>query len=63
MELPLREILLSYNEQSPLAEANTIPASWYVDRTHRRDWSGESSSAGPGRWWRGSTNCSGPDSS
>ena len=31
MELPLREILLSYNDQSPLTEAYTIPAAWYVD--------------------------------
>jgi choline monooxygenase len=31
MELSLREILLSYNDQSPLAEASTIPAAWYVD--------------------------------
>ena len=31
MELSLREILLSYNDQSPLAESYTIPAAWYVD--------------------------------
>src|SRR5450755_1441407 len=31
MELSLREVLLSYNDQSPLAEASTIPAAWYVD--------------------------------
>ena len=31
MELSLREILDSYNQQSPLAEAYTIPAAWYVD--------------------------------
>jgi len=31
MELSLREILLSYNDQSPLAEACTIPAAWYID--------------------------------
>jgi len=31
MELPLREILLSYNDQSPLAESYTLPAAWYVD--------------------------------
>jgi hypothetical protein len=31
MELPLRDILLSYNDQSPLAESYTIPAAWYVD--------------------------------
>ena len=31
MELPLRDILLSYNDQSPLAEAYTIPAAWYVN--------------------------------
>ena len=31
MELPLRDILLSYNDKSPLAEAHTIPAAWYVD--------------------------------
>jgi choline monooxygenase len=31
MELSLREILLFYNDQSPLAEASTIPAAWYVD--------------------------------
>jgi choline monooxygenase len=31
MELSLQQILQSYNEQSPLAEAFTIPASWYVD--------------------------------
>jgi choline monooxygenase len=31
MELPLREILLSYNDRSPLADACTIPAAWYVD--------------------------------
>jgi choline monooxygenase len=27
----LEQILSSYNEQSPLAEASTIPASWYID--------------------------------
>ena len=31
MELSLREILDSYNDQSPLAESYTIPAAWYVD--------------------------------
>jgi choline monooxygenase len=31
MELPLREVLYSYNDQSPLAEAHTIPAAWYVN--------------------------------
>ncbi len=31
MDLSLREILLSYNDQSPLAEAYTLPAAWYVD--------------------------------
>jgi len=31
MALPLHEILLSYNDESPLAEASTIPAAWYVD--------------------------------
>jgi len=31
MHLPLRDVLLSYNDQSPLAESYTIPALWYVD--------------------------------
>jgi phenylpropionate dioxygenase-like ring-hydroxylating dioxygenase large terminal subunit len=31
MELSLREILHSYNDQSPLQESSTIPSSWYVD--------------------------------
>lgn len=31
MESSLREILYSYNDQSPLEEAFTIPAAWYVD--------------------------------
>ncbi len=31
MERSLQEILQSYNEKSPLEEAYTIPASWYVD--------------------------------
>jgi choline monooxygenase len=31
MDLPLHEILHSYNDKSPLAEASTIPAAWYVD--------------------------------
>ena len=31
MHSPLHDILLSYNDQSPLEEAYTIPASWYVD--------------------------------
>ena len=31
MEPSLREILQSYNEQSPLEQAHTIPAAWYVD--------------------------------
>jgi choline monooxygenase len=32
MELSLREILFSYNDQSPLAESYTIPAAWYIDK-------------------------------
>src|SRR5271165_1560793 len=31
MQPSLHEILHSYNDQSPLEEAHTIPASWYVD--------------------------------
>ncbi len=31
MERSLQEILQSYNDRSPLEEAYTIPASWYVD--------------------------------
>jgi choline monooxygenase len=31
MQPTLQEILESYNDQSPLAESYTIPASWYVD--------------------------------
>ncbi|MGA9566163.1 MAG: aromatic ring-hydroxylating dioxygenase subunit alpha [Candidatus Korobacteraceae bacterium] len=31
MELSLRKLLHSYNDQSPLQEAFTIPATWYVD--------------------------------
>ena len=31
MERSLQEILQSYNDKSPLEEAYTIPASWYVD--------------------------------
>ena len=32
MSSSLEEILSSYNENSPLAETHTIPASWYVDQ-------------------------------
>lgn len=28
---PLEQVLSSYNDNAPLAEASTIPASWYVD--------------------------------
>jgi choline monooxygenase len=31
MSSSLQEILQSYNDQSPLQESSTIPASWYVD--------------------------------
>src|SRR5271167_3254946 len=31
MQPSLHEILHSYNDQSPLEDAHTIPASWYVD--------------------------------
>ena len=31
MEQTLKEILASYNDSAPLAEAHTIPASWYTD--------------------------------
>ncbi len=31
MASSVREIIESYNEDAPLAEAWTIPASWYVD--------------------------------
>jgi choline monooxygenase len=31
MELSLRELLHSYNNQTPLEESYTIPAAWYVD--------------------------------
>ena len=31
MEHTLKEILASYNDSAPLAEAHTIPASWYTD--------------------------------
>jgi choline monooxygenase len=31
MERTLKEILASYNDRAPLAEAYTIPASWYTD--------------------------------
>ena len=31
MEASIREIIERYNHHSPLAEASTIPASWYVD--------------------------------
>ena len=31
MEQTLREILAAYNDSAPLAEAHTIPASWYTD--------------------------------
>ncbi len=31
MELSLREILHSYNDQAPLDQSHTIPATWYVD--------------------------------
>lgn len=30
-QLSVKEILASYNDQAPLAEASTIPAPWYVD--------------------------------
>ena len=45
-----RTILASYNDQAPLPEASTIPAPWYVDRTHRRTGSVKTSSAKPGNW-------------
>ena len=31
MEQTLQEILLRYDESAPLAEAQTLPASWYTD--------------------------------
>ena len=31
MEIPLQNILASYDDRAPLAEAATIPAPWYVD--------------------------------
>jgi len=31
MQVSIERILSSYNERAPLAEASTIPASWYVD--------------------------------
>jgi len=31
MEQTLKEILASYNDKAPLAEAHTIPAAWYTD--------------------------------
>ena len=31
VELSLREILHSYNDQAPLDQSHTIPATWYVD--------------------------------
>jgi choline monooxygenase len=31
MEMSLPDILASYNDRAPLAEASTIPAPWYVD--------------------------------
>jgi choline monooxygenase len=31
MEQTLKEILASYNDKAPLAEAHTIPATWYAD--------------------------------
>jgi len=32
MRTSLHEILARYDDQAPLAEASTIPASWYIDR-------------------------------
>jgi len=31
MQMSIEQILSSYDDQAPLAEASTIPASWYVD--------------------------------
>ncbi len=31
MQMSIEQILSSYNDHAPLAEASTIPASWYVD--------------------------------
>ena len=31
MPVSVEEILSSYNDRAPLAQASTIPASWYVD--------------------------------
>ena len=31
MERPLEEIVSAYDPSRPLAEASTIPASWYTD--------------------------------
>ena len=31
MEPTVQEILASYNDSAPLAEAYTIPAAWYTD--------------------------------
>ncbi|HKI25223.1 MAG TPA: hypothetical protein VKA07_02800, partial [Candidatus Sulfotelmatobacter sp.] len=31
MPASIEQILSSYNDQAPLSEASTIPASWYVD--------------------------------
>jgi choline monooxygenase len=36
MGTTLHEILASYDDQAPLAEASTIPASWYIDRRMAR---------------------------
>jgi choline monooxygenase len=31
MQVSIEEILASYNDRAPLAQASTIPASWYID--------------------------------
>src|ERR1700689_5544865 len=31
MQVSVEQILASYNDHAPLAEASTIPATWYVD--------------------------------
>ena len=63
MELSLQEVLQSYNDQSPLEEAFTIPASWYVDERDCRAWNGNMCSAEPGKWWLGLSSLGSRDNS
>ncbi len=50
MPPPLKELISAYDPSLPLAEASTIPASWYTDE-RIAELEGRRSSPAPGKWW------------